>query len=207
MRRLFFGLLALILAACASPPPAATPPAAPLPTATTADAAAGTTPTPLKRDDLIGRPAPELHDGAWLNTPAPLRLADLRGQVVLLHFWSYDCLACQHIVPHVNRWHAAYGPEGLVVIGDHFPTFNYERTLDNLTAGLARQQISYPVIQDNDALTVHQSYMACWGSLVLIDKQGIVRYRYDAAFEPPDDTRGIDETEPLIRTLLAEAAS
>lgn len=34
--------------------------------------------------------APEFPDGQeWVNTDRPLRLADLRGRIVLLDFWTY----------------------------------------------------------------------------------------------------------------------
>ena len=33
--------------------------------------------------------APELDADEWVNTPGPVRLADLKGRVVLLDFWTY----------------------------------------------------------------------------------------------------------------------
>lgn len=36
----------------------------------------------------IGRPAPEITGGPWINSP-PLSLAGLRGRVVLVEFWTY----------------------------------------------------------------------------------------------------------------------
>ncbi len=34
-------------------------------------------------------PAPEIDTEVWLNTDTPLRLADLRGKVALIEFWTY----------------------------------------------------------------------------------------------------------------------
>jgi cytochrome oxidase Cu insertion factor (SCO1/SenC/PrrC family) len=34
-------------------------------------------------------PAPELNNTVWLNTDEPLRLADLRGKVTLIDFWTF----------------------------------------------------------------------------------------------------------------------
>jgi hypothetical protein len=36
----------------------------------------------------IGRAAPELAGGAWINSE-PLTLQQLRGRVVLIDFWTY----------------------------------------------------------------------------------------------------------------------
>jgi hypothetical protein len=36
----------------------------------------------------VGRPAPEIAGGPWINSE-PLSLAGLRGRVVLVEFWTY----------------------------------------------------------------------------------------------------------------------
>jgi hypothetical protein len=39
----------------------------------------------------IGAALPEWRVAQWFNTPQPLRLADLRGQVVLMHAFQMLC--------------------------------------------------------------------------------------------------------------------
>ena len=43
---------------------------------------------PQSQARLIGTAAPELSNEVWIHSK-PLRLRDLRGQVVLLEFWTY----------------------------------------------------------------------------------------------------------------------
>ncbi len=144
-------------------------------------------------------PAPELKNAVWLNTPGdqPLKLADLRGKVVLLHFWTFECINCIHTLPYVIQWNQQYAADGLVVIGDHFPEFPYERELNNLKEAITRLGIPYAVTQDNDAVTWNAYNQMYWPTMYLIDKQGNLRYRHigEGAYT---------ETEAAIQALLAE---
>lgn len=51
-----------------------------------------------KIDQLLGRPAPALPAGTWLNSK-PLTWADLRGKIVILKFWSVGCAPCYGELP------------------------------------------------------------------------------------------------------------
>ena len=143
--------------------------------------------------------APELTNGVWLNTDGPLRLADLRGKVVLLDFWTFGCINCQRVVPHIRSWHETYGAQGLVVIGNHYPEFPYEADLDNLREALERLDLPYAVAQDNDRETWDAYAVRFWPTLVLIDKRGHLRYQHigEGAYA---------ETEAAIQALLGEPA-
>src|SRR3990172_1879129 len=110
------------------------------------------TPPPVPDLPDLG-PAPELTNETWLNTEGPLRMADLGGKVVLLEMWTFGCINCQRVVPHVQAWHEAYASQGLVVIGNHYPEFAYERDLDALRQAVERLGVTYAVAQDNDGAT------------------------------------------------------
>ena len=145
-------------------------------------------------------PAPELTNQVWLNSSQPLRLAGLRGKVVLLDMWTFDCINCQHVVPYVESWYQKYAAQGLVVIGNHFPEFGFEKDLGNLKAAIKQQGITYPVDQDNDGATWNAYRNQYWPTMYLIDKRGHIRYvtigegNYTA-------------TENAIAALLKEPAS
>jgi thiol-disulfide isomerase/thioredoxin len=144
-------------------------------------------------------PGAELRDDVWLNSPAPLRLADLRGRVVLLSFWAFDCLPCLPVLANLRTWYSTYNSHGLTVIGVHYPKIDAERSYDGLVAALTRLNVPYPVAQDNDGLIWHAYGQQVWPTLTLIDKRGYLRYQQVGA-------GGYDAMETAIRALLAEGA-
>jgi len=117
-------------------------------------------------------PAPELTGGAaWLNVSRPLTLADLRGKVVLLDFWTYCCINCMHIIPDLKKLETKYSKE-LVVIGVHSAKFQNERESENIRQAILRYGIEHPVINDSN-FAIWQAYGArAWPTLVLIDPEG-----------------------------------
>ncbi len=116
--------------------------------------------------------APEFPaDAEWLNVAEPLRLADLRGKVVLLDFWTYCCINCMHILPELARLEAKYA-DSLVVIGVHSAKFATEQETDNIRQAIRRYEIGHPVLNDA-GFRVWQSYAVhAWPTLVLIDAEG-----------------------------------
>lgn len=142
-------------------------------------------------------PAPELHAGQWLNQDIPLKLADLRGQVVLLEMWTFGCINCQRVTPYIRSWHENYQADGLVVIGNHYPEFEWEADVGNVKQALVDQNITYPVLIDNERVTWRAYNNRYWPTIYLIDKWGQIRYVHigEGSYE---------FTEAAIQTLLAE---
>ncbi|MGZ9224407.1 MAG: redoxin domain-containing protein [Anaerolineales bacterium] len=150
---------------------------------------------PASRPDL--GPAPELTNDTWLNVDSPLRLADLRGKVVMVEMWTFGCINCQNVMPSLKEWHATYKDQGLVIIGNHFPEFSYEKDLANLKDAITRDDIQYAVAQDNDGATWQAYKNHYWPALYLIDKQGHIRYVHIGEGR-------YSETEENIKALLEE---
>lgn len=98
----------------------------------------------------------------------------------------------------MREWNSKYADQGLVIIGNHYPEFNYEKDLDNLAQAVADLGIEYPVAQDNDGKTWRAFGNRYWPTKYLIDKRGRIRYRHIGEGR-------YAETEAAIQTLLAEA--
>ncbi|MEW6603383.1 MAG: thiol-disulfide isomerase, partial [Thermoproteota archaeon] len=66
----------------------------------------------LKIDKSQFKLAPELAQiSGYINTN-PITLADLRGKVVLVDFWTYSCINCIRTIPYLNAWHEKYADDG-----------------------------------------------------------------------------------------------
>lgn len=117
------------------------------------------------------QPAPEIPPLEWLNVERPLSLAQLRGKVVLLDFWTYGCINCIHIIPDLKQLEAEF-PEELVVIGVHSAKFRHEGVAENLRSIIARYELEHPVVNDRDFLVWRLYNARAWPTVVLIDPAG-----------------------------------
>lgn len=131
---------------------------------------------------------------AWLNS-SPLTINELKGDVVLIQFWTFSCINCQRTLPYITRWNREYAAKGLKVVGVHTPEFAFEREVDNIKKALQQHQITYSVPVDNEYKTWRAYGNNFWPHLYLADRQGILRYDHvgEGAYE---------ETEQTIRQLL-----
>ncbi|MFC3677033.1 cytochrome c biogenesis protein DipZ [Ferrovibrio xuzhouensis] len=146
---------------------------------------------------LTGPQAALLGAQQWLNT-APLRPQDLQGKVVLVNFWTYSCINCLRVLPHVRAWAEKYRDSGLVVIGVHTPEFAFEKDAGNVQKALGHLGIHYPVAIDNDFGIWRAFGNVAWPGLYFIDAHGQVRHRVLGEGR-------YDDSERLIQTLLSEA--
>lgn len=146
----------------------------------------------MMKMDLVGAPAP-----AWSKvTPvgtAPGSLAALKGKVVLVDFWATWCGPCKLIAPRLSSLKDRLGPQGLAIVG---------LTTDPAgpaTAFAEKYQMRYPIVVDADGETSKAYGVNALPTLVLVDKQGIVRDVF-IGFDPS----GEGELERSIKKLLAE---
>lgn len=148
----------------------------------------------------VGNRAPEFTAVAnWINSE-PLTMGGLRGEVVLIDFWTYTCVNCIRTFPYLKEWQAKYADKGLVIVGVHTPEFDFEKLTDNVARSSQEAGIAWPVAQDNDRGTWRAYNNRYWPAKYLIDQGGTVRYTHfgEGAYI---------ETEEQIRGLLSEAGA
>lgn len=116
--------------------------------------------------------APDL-DGAvaWLNVASPISMAQLRGKVVVLDFWTYGCVNCMHILRDLKTLEQRF-PDELVVVGIHSPKFTNERDTENLRRILVRYEIEHPVANDAAHAIWKRYGVQAWPTRVIIDPAG-----------------------------------
>src|SRR3954469_6273911 len=116
----------------------------------------------------------------WFNTPGdkPLHLAQLRGKVVLVDFWTYTCINCLRTLPYLKALDARYRKDGLVIVGVHTPEFPFERDAGNVQAAIKQNGIHYPVAQDNKYKTWDAWGNQYWPAEYFIDANGKVRFTH-----------------------------
>src|SRR5579863_2206677 len=90
------------------------------------------------------------HASDWLNSD-PLTLAALKGKVVLVEFWAFDCVNCLNSRAWIESLLRDKTAEGLVIVSVHTPELDEEKSPNNVRRAVERLKIHNPVMIDGDA--------------------------------------------------------
>jgi thiol-disulfide isomerase/thioredoxin len=156
------------------------------------------------RSDSAERPgtAPEFAEGSpWLQSK-PLTLASLRGRVVVVHFWTFGCVNCQHNYPVYKGWLEKYKDKKVTVIGVHTPEFKREADADRVLEKAKDNGLKFPIVLDNDSAIWNAWGIRYWPTILLVDKKGVVRYHWEGELHL--DKADAKQFAEHIDQLLAE---
>lgn len=153
----------------------------------------------LSPDLSAAEKAPEIRKSStWINS-SPLSLKALRGKVIVLDFWAFDCAPCVEALPHLAALHQKYAERGLVVIGVHTPRTERERSVSNVREAVTRLGVRYPVVIDGSQ-KIWQDYRCdLWPTQFVIDPSGFIRYFHGGAGR-------YEELEAAVLDLLTKTS-
>ncbi|MFI8266784.1 MULTISPECIES: NHL domain-containing thioredoxin family protein [Streptomyces] len=121
----------------------------------------------VRAPELIGK-------GGWLNTgDQQYTLADLRGRIVILDFWTFCCVNCLHVLDELRELEEEHR-DTVVIIGVHSPKFVHEAEHQAVVDAVERYEVHHPVLDDPELATWKQYAVRAWPTLVVIDPEGYV---------------------------------
>lgn len=95
----------------------------------------------VRRLDMLGKPFEfdvKTMDGKQLKT------ADLKGQYVLVFFFTLNSESCDRVIPSLKNYWTKYGNQGLKILG-----VAIEDDTQKLQEHLKKRELPWPVTQDN----------------------------------------------------------
>ena len=193
-------VLGMVVAACgAGEESAADPVETAAPATSTSVAPTTTTTEPAFLPPDLGAAGTLTNLDGWLQSDVE-SLEELRGQVVVVQFWTFGCYNCKNTLPHLQALYQEYGDEGLEIVGVHAPEFEREKDPDAISAAAVDLGVTWPIALDTQKTNFFgwQGSPAYWPRTFVIDQEG--QLRFDRIGEG-----AYDELELTVATLLAEA--
>ncbi len=134
-----------------------------------------------KEELQVGQPASEFSTIQWLQSP-DLSINTLKGKVVLIRWWTDDCIFCINTASALNNWHQMYSDSGLVIIGMYHPKPEPKPcNVEDVKRFAMEKGFRFPIAIDDQWKNVKTYWLN--GSRkkftsvsFLIDRNGIIRY-------------------------------
>jgi len=138
----------------------------------------------------------------WINS-SPLTMRELRGKVVLVHFYAFQCHNCHANFGIYRRWFKELTDKGVVVVGIQTPETSRERDADAVKAAASERDLKFPIMIDLKS----ENWKACgntmWPCVYVVDKQGYIRLWWPGELNWKGAT-GDKMVEEAVDKLLAE---
>jgi DNA-binding beta-propeller fold protein YncE len=120
----------------------------------------------------------------WINSDSPISLKELRGHIVVLHFWTFCCINCMHALAQLREMEAAFPNNELTIISVHSPKFPNERFTETVRDAVLRYGVDHPVVNDRSMYLWKQYAVRAWPTLIFISPEGRVLARHEGELPP-----------------------
>ena len=138
--------------------------------------------------------APVLGAMPWVNAPGPPHLA---GRVTIVDVFTFSCINCKHVTPELRKLRGAFSFGDLAIVGVHAPELPEERVHANVVQALRDQDITWPVVYDDNFAVWNAYGVNAWPTQLVFDRRGKLRATYVG--------EGYDaQLERTVRALIAE---
>ena len=119
---------------------------------------------------------------SWLNSDRPLTQDDLRGRVLVLHFWSRNCIECVESAAAISQIEAENQGK-LSVIGIFSPKLDAEKERQVAASLLHRRGLRQLTALDKDFRVWREFSVRDWPTTMLIDPLGHIFARYSGKID------------------------
>lgn len=138
----------------------------------------------------------------WVNS-RPLTLKELRGKVVLVHFYAFQCHNCHANFEIYRRWHDQLRQKGVEVVGIQTPETSEERDPAAVQSAAAERRLNFPILVDLDSKNWAAWGNTMWPTVYVVDTNGYIRHWWQGELNWKGATA--DKTiEDIVEQLLAE---
>jgi peroxiredoxin len=151
---------------------------------------------------IVDLSEPANAESAWISGNSTT-LRALRGRVVAVHFYAYQCINCVRNLPHYQAWHDELADQGLVVLGIQTPETARERDAKFVKRAAGEAGITYPVLMDPQSKNWDAWGNTMWPTVYLIDKQGYIRAWWQGEMNW-EGKPGEQTMREMVKKLLAE---
>jgi thiol-disulfide isomerase/thioredoxin len=100
----------------------------------------------------------------------------LRGRVVLIDVFTFECINCTNVTPELKRLYAKYSRSDLAIVAVHTPEVpSYQNSMRYVAREAQAAALPWPIAIDNEHRIWDAYGVAAWPTQLIFDRSGKLR--------------------------------